>query len=197
MADQPEKPTPSPVATWKRRARIVLKTLAILAAPIFLAQTLGFVSFIYEESLQASGFAARAAIDARDVTIALDCVRSFKDLVYRAQAFQRRYGCLAFWSNGAYETYFYVAAPHQLLAMHAAGKKAGLWQDPVGRWTYTTDQHGVRIADNWKNDPVAYVADYAPLVDPRPRDPDPLDELRRQSRTTITPRGNADETVNP
>lgn len=189
--------SPSPVATWKRRVRVAVKIIAIIATPIFVAQTLGLVSYIYHESLQAATFAANIAIDSRDTTIAVAAVRTARDLMYRAQHFQRRIGCLAFWANEAYEQSFFVAAPAQLAALHAKGKRNGIWQDPPDRWQYRSSPKGdIQLADTWQDDPLNHINE-PPIIDPRPHHPDPLGELRRQGRSILVALSSADCEVSP
>jgi hypothetical protein len=141
----------TPAARRRRRARKLFKAIAFIAAPLFIAQSLAFASFIYEESLQVAGFAVRTAIDSGDQAVAAAAMTTFEECILRAQAFQKRIGCLAFWAHDAYHQYFYAAAPQQLLSYYVQGMHAGLWGESPSRWVrmHTPDGLGDRWVDTW------------------------------------------------
>lgn len=125
-------------------------TVGVLIAPLAIAQSLAFGSFIFEEAIQGAAFATKAAMDSEDQTLALASIRNFENIMRRAQSFQRRFGVMAFWTHDSYRTYFERTAPAQLLGMYAQGKRLGLWADDVRRWQ-TIDGKDV---DTWALDPI-------------------------------------------
>lgn len=137
---------------WQRWARTSVRIVAIATLPIFAAQILAFASFIYEEALQATGFAAKAAIDSRDAGIARATVDQYRHVMQRAQRWQRRWGKLAFWSHPAYHAYFNAAAPAQLASFWARGKALELWDDAADRWQYIDPDDGTPpyLIDTWQ-----------------------------------------------
>ncbi len=142
-------------AAAKARTRQILRYLAWIAIPFFLCQALAFVSFIYEESLQAAGFGCRAALMAEDTTLAREAVKNFEYVMQQAQWFQDHIGYLAFWSHGAYRTYFWKSAPTQLCGFYAEGKARQLWADDVRRWRLIKDGPNAlpHFVDTWKASP--------------------------------------------
>ena len=139
----------------------ILKIIKFLIAPLLLAQSLAFASFIYEEALQATSFGVRAAMQCEDATLARDAMARFRSLMLRAQAFQKKWGHMAFWSHGAFQEYFSVAAPTQLMGMYADGKRIGLWGEYPGRWVEVLDHDGNgRMVDRWALDPDAKFRDF-------------------------------------
>lgn len=142
-------------ARTKAAVRKLLKFLAFLAAPFFIAQAFAFGSFIYEEALQATSFGVRAALQCEDQVLAYDAVLQFESLMRRAQAYQDNWGCMAWWSNGAFHEYFYRAAPTQLAGMYAEGKMRGLWGENADRYGEFVDATGQpQWVDTWKLSPI-------------------------------------------
>jgi hypothetical protein len=136
---------------WQRATRTTIRVIAIVTIPIFAAQILAFASFIYEEALQATGYATKIAIDSRDEAIARDAVNQYRIVMEDAQRWQRRWGKWAFWSHPAYHTYFNQAAPTQLAAYYAAGIRAELWPYEITRWkVIDTPDGGRQLIDTWK-----------------------------------------------
>ncbi len=138
--------------------RIALRILTVIAIPFFALSTFAFVDFIYEEALQATGFACKIAIEADDDAIARSAIERFEQTMHHAQSFHRRWGKLAFWADGAYREYFFRAAPTQVAAWYAAGARRGLWKPDLRRFELvrTTDSH--YFVDTWQADPIARLA---------------------------------------
>lgn len=136
------------------KIKLTLKLIMVgFAIPFAIAASLAFSSFIYEEALQAAGFAVKATIAAEDQALALQAVKNFEQIMKDAMQFQDRWGCMAFWSHKAYATYFGRAAPMQLLGFYADGRRAGLWGDDVRRWQ---EKDGV-LVDTWADDAVRQI----------------------------------------
>lgn len=149
----------TPAALRKHAMRRVVKFIAFLIAPLIIGQALAFGSFIYEESLQAAGFAIRGAMLAEDAVIAYAATKNFETVMLQAQNFQNHFGFFAFWTDGAYRAYFFRAAPGQLLGYYVEGKKKGLWGEVPTRWAQLEDnQHHAYGVDTWKPDPFKAIA---------------------------------------
>lgn len=147
-----------PLKKWKRRYLITRKILKIVGITFIAAQGLIFVSFIYEEALQANGFAIRTAIQSRDRNVALEAMKNYETIMRDAQSFQKNYGWIAFWSHKAFSAYFGVAAPAQLSSSVSYGAYEGLWGPDVRRWKLeeVTSRNGKHWAfiDTWKCHPI-------------------------------------------
>jgi len=141
---------PTALEIAKRWLRGVYTGMKFMALIVFVAQIAAFTSFMYEEALQTAGFAARAAIEARDEAIAREAVAAYLDLMYRARAWQDRVGKIAFWSDGAYRAYFWTAAEHQVAGHYAKGVARGLWPDSAARYKWLRGEDGQEFAvDAW------------------------------------------------
>ena len=82
-------------------------------------QTFAFVSFMFEESLQTTGFAIKASLDAGDLDAARNARDNYQRILWKAQSWQHSLGRLAFLSNGGYTAYFDIAATQYLAANEA------------------------------------------------------------------------------
>lgn len=129
-------------------------TLKIVAIPIVLCQALALVSFIYEEAIQAAGFAAYGAIKSKDAPIAWDCVKRFESVMFAAQDFQDNLGWIAWWAAPAYDSYFHKSAPAQLASFYAQGVTEELWDHDADRWLIRHSGPGRVFVDTWKLDPI-------------------------------------------
>jgi hypothetical protein len=148
---------PAPAASLIEDAALIAKTTwRIIAAPLHclvLLSLFAFVSFIYEEGLQAAAFATRTAIDANDPAIARACLIRQAELMHAAQRYQSRAGWLAFWAHRSYWHYFHTAAPAQVAAYYTQGVDAGLWPDDIDRYKYYTNLRGQPVYDDtWTAD---------------------------------------------
>jgi len=110
------------VARWIRWARRIGTTILLL-------QSMAFVSFMWEESLQTTGFACKAAMDAKHEPTATAAVAQYASIMGKAQSWQSNVGWLGLWAHRAYYAYFYLAAPSQLQSFKA--RQQQLW--PVDR----------------------------------------------------------------
>lgn len=150
---RPDQPTTlqqklQPFTRKKSWPKTVLRIIAIITVPFFIAQSVAFVSFIHEESLQATAFGCNAALAGQDPTIAYAAVKTFEQQMINAKEWQDKWGKLAFWADDAYHSYFYRAAPIQLLGFYSRGRALGLWEDDVNRWIYHKETQ--RFVDSWQ-----------------------------------------------
>lgn len=151
----------TPTARRKAQARAALKLIKFLLAPLLLAQALAFGSFIYEESLQSTAFGIRAAMEARDPALTAAAVQRFEHIMLSAQAWQKHWGRIAFWTHDSFYSYFEIAAPTQLLGFYVSGVHKGLWQEVPGRYVDIMDRNGnTRRVDRWAIDPDARFRDF-------------------------------------
>lgn len=128
-------------------ARSGIKWLGLL---VLVLQIFAFTSFIYEESLQASGFAVRSSMVARDPDMAKFALISHNALRNQALRWQKRYGWVAFWCHGAYMSYFERAAGTQIAGYYAEGVKLELWPESVSRYVVAVDaKNGRVLVDKW------------------------------------------------
>jgi hypothetical protein len=145
-------------AAGKPRSINITKILKVLGLGLLAAQSLIFVSFIYQEALQANGFAVRAAIDSRDRSVALDAIARFDSTMRRAQNFQRTWGWVGFWANDSFRSYFGVSCPAQLASYISQGAYVGLWEPDRRRWSLETVETKAGpsqvFVDKWKIDPI-------------------------------------------
>ena len=112
---------------WAPRVRRwVYAPLALIAFLLGLS----FVSFMWEESLQATAGACRAAIDAGDSVGAQSALESYRSTYTAAQAWWNCGGRFALWAARPYRFYFFVAAPEQYRGLQALGGHRGLWPSP-------------------------------------------------------------------
>ena len=139
-------------------ARTLFRALALASVPFFLLHTIAFVSFIYEEAIQAASLACKTALDAADPGVTRDAIYRLERLTRRAQTYQRRWGKLAFWLNDAYDEYFHVAAPTQIAAYASAGTKAGLWHPDDRRWKLVKESGHYTWVDTWDINPIERLA---------------------------------------
>jgi hypothetical protein len=101
-------------------------------------QSLAFVSFMWEESLQTAGFACKAAMDAKHEPTATAAVAQYASIMGKAQQWQSHVGWLGLWAHSSYYAYFYLAAPTQLQSFKA--RQQQLW--PVDRTLVKEDTWG-------------------------------------------------------
>ena len=125
-----------------------------IAYAFLFAQSMAFVAFMYEEALQTTGFAVRAAIQAGDAPTAFAAIERYEEIMKGAQKFQRSVGWVAIWSHQAYTMYFGVAAPSQLSGFIASGVAAEVWRPDARRWKVVDSPNGVYFVDTWKMDPI-------------------------------------------
>lgn len=88
----------------------------IAGAIIAFLQAPGFVSFIWEETLQSQGYAVKIALDAKDCDVARDCLKRFKASRSTASWWQSHVGWLCLWMHASYSAYFDSAAVAQVAA---------------------------------------------------------------------------------
>ena len=118
----------------KTTTGIVMRAIIFISAPFVIAEAMAFGSFIFEEALQASGFAVRSGLLANDFVVTVAAVRNFQKVKRNAQFYQSWLGCFAFWTHSAYCAYFYQAAEAQLAGFYAEGCSRKLWTEEEWRF---------------------------------------------------------------
>lgn len=140
----------------KEQVKKYLKAVRWMIVPIIVAQAMQFGSFMYEEALQATGFAASQMIQSQDQAYAYDAVRTFEALMKRAQWYHKHFGQYAFWTAAPFYDYFYIAAPTQLAGMFNQGKKLQLWDEQEDRFRqeYNGNTGEFKTVDTYRMSPI-------------------------------------------
>jgi hypothetical protein len=140
--------------------RSILRFLAVITMPIFVAQSVAFVSFVYEEALQSHSMAIMMSFQGRDPTITFAEVEQFEKLLRQAQRWQKDWGKYAFWVNDAYIAYFGQAAPAQIMGFYARGVREGFWREDITRYEPIRNEHDqvTNFVDTWKMTPMSKLA---------------------------------------
>jgi len=89
-----------------RTVKRIWKVAAIAGSVMAALQSVAFVMFMFEEAVQAGGFAFMPASGVKNWTLVLEVHRSQVALIDKAEQFTDSWGRLAFWTYGAYKEFF-------------------------------------------------------------------------------------------